>query len=152
MGVMGVWAVFCGALASNHTGWEGDSLLALAMVVLLAELGWGSFFDLATGTDWFQPSAGDRPPPQPPGRPALPYTQPDSPGGRILRGGSRARRWWRGPRPQEVWVTWEVVAGAVASGKGEPARCTASGLSNGMSRGGFSFSGSLGGESRCVWC
>jgi hypothetical protein len=94
-GVMGVWAVFCGALASNHTGWEGDSLLALAMVLLLADLGWGSFFDLATGTDWFRPAARDRTSSLPPGRSALPYTQPDSPGGRLLRWGSRARRWWR---------------------------------------------------------
>jgi hypothetical protein len=95
MGVMGVWAVFCGALASNHPGWEGDSLLALAMVVLLADLGWGSFFDLATGTDWFRPSVGGPSSSLPPGRSALPYTQPDSPGGRLFRWGSQARRWWR---------------------------------------------------------
>jgi hypothetical protein len=94
-GVMGVWAVVCGGLASNSLRWEGDSLLALAMVVLLADLGWGSFFDLATGTEWFRPSVGVPPPSQPPGRSALPYTQPDSPGGRLLRAGSRARRWWQ---------------------------------------------------------
>jgi hypothetical protein len=92
---MGIWAVFCGALASNHAGWEGESLLALAMVVLLADLGWGSFFDLATGTDWLRPSVGGPSSSLPPGRSALPYTQPDSPGGRLLRWGSRARRWWR---------------------------------------------------------
>jgi hypothetical protein len=65
------------------------------MVVLLADLGWGSFFDLATGTDWFRPAARDPTSPPPSGRSALPYTQSGSPGGRILRWGSRARRWWR---------------------------------------------------------
>jgi hypothetical protein len=92
---MGVWAVLCGALASNHLRWEGDSVLSLAMVVLLADLGWGSFFDLATGTDWFRPITRDRTSPLPFGRSVLPYTQPDSPGGRVLRWGSQARGWWR---------------------------------------------------------
>jgi hypothetical protein len=94
-GVMGVWAVFCGALASNHLRWEGEDLLALAMVMLLADLGWGSFFDLATGTGWLPPSAGDRNPPQFSGRLPLPYALPDSPSGRLFRWGRRARGWWR---------------------------------------------------------
>ena len=94
-GVMGVWAVLCGALASNHLRWESGGALAMAMVVLLADLGWGSLFDLATGTDWFRPTAGGRSPLQPPGRPALPYTQQDSPGGRLFRWGNRVRSWWR---------------------------------------------------------
>lgn len=92
---MGVWAAFCGALASNHLRWEGEDVLTLAMVIVLADLGWGSFFDLATGTGWFPPSARDRNPPQSPGRLPLPYTLPDSPGGRLFRWGRRARRWWR---------------------------------------------------------
>jgi hypothetical protein len=94
-GVMGVWAVLCGALASNHLRWKGDNLLTLAMVLLLADLGWGSFFDLATGTDWLTPPPAGRSPSQSPGRSRLPYTLPDSPGGRILRAGSRAGSWWR---------------------------------------------------------
>jgi hypothetical protein len=101
-GVMGVWAVLCGALASSHLRWESAGILALALVVLLADLGWGSLFDLATGTNWFRPSAEGRSPSQPHGRPALPYTQPNSPGGRLFRWGSRVRSWWPDAGPALV--------------------------------------------------
>jgi hypothetical protein len=112
-GVMGVWAVFCGALASDHLRWEGEGMLALALVVLLADLGWGSLFDLATGTNWFRPLVGGRSPSQPPGRPALPFTQPDSPGGRLFRWGSRVRSWWPDAGPALLGFLAAAVLTAV---------------------------------------
>jgi hypothetical protein len=94
-GVLGAWAVLCGALASNHLRWEGDALLTLFLVLVLSELAWGSLWDLAAGTDWFRPLAEHWPPERPASWPGLPYTQPGSPGGRLVRGLNRFVGWWR---------------------------------------------------------
>ena len=94
-GWMGIVAVLCGALASNHLEWDGEHLLGLGLVLVLVELGWGSLWDLAVGTDWFRPLAEDWPPSRFASLPALPYTQPRSPGGRIARGLGRLAAWWR---------------------------------------------------------
>ena len=91
-GVMGAWAVLCGALASNHLRWDGERLLVLALVAILSNLSWGTLWDLVTGVDWYRPladgwssrySEGWR---LTPGvAMALPYTQPRSPGGSFSR-------------------------------------------------------------------
>jgi hypothetical protein len=94
-GWLGAWSVLCGALASNDLQWEGDLLLNLALVLLLAELGWGSLWDLAVGTDWFRPLAEHWPPSQPARLVALPYSLPHAPGGRLARTLSRLVQWWR---------------------------------------------------------
>jgi hypothetical protein len=94
-GMMGVWAVLCGALASNHLRWGGEQLLTLALVLLLAELAWGSLWDLGAGVDWFRPLAEGWPPVRPASLRGLPYTQPGSPGGRSVRGFNRLVGWWR---------------------------------------------------------
>jgi hypothetical protein len=94
-GVMGIWAVLCGALASNSFRWNGGDLLTLVMAMLLADLAWGSLWDLAAGTDWFRPLAEDWPPAHPAQVAAPPYTQPNSPGGRLFRGLNRLVGWWR---------------------------------------------------------
>lgn len=67
----------------------------LGLVLLLADLAWGSLWDLATGTEWFQILAEGWPPERPASLVALPYTQPNSPGGRLVRGLSRVLGWWR---------------------------------------------------------
>ncbi len=108
-GVMGIWAVLCGALASNRLRWDGRDLLTLALVLILADLAWGSLWDLVVGTDWRRlltarwssarptssSSEGDD------GQfwknstlAALPYTQPGSPGGRVSRRLSGLVGWW----------------------------------------------------------
>jgi hypothetical protein len=112
-GFVGGWAVLCGALASNQLGlidvqdsWT-DDLLNLVLVVLLAELAWGSLWDLATGPDWFRLLAGTPegtggwPPERPAALPSLPYSQPASPGGRLVWGLNRLLGWWR----ETFWPT-----------------------------------------------
>jgi hypothetical protein len=94
-GWLGGWSVLCGALASNHLRWEGDLLLSLVLVLLLAELAWSSLWDLAVGTHWFQPLAEKWPPSEPARLVSLPYTQPHAPGGRLARGLGRLTQWWR---------------------------------------------------------
>jgi hypothetical protein len=92
---MAGWAVLCGVLASNRMRWAGEELLALALVGLLAEPAWGSLWDLAVGTDWFQPLAEGWSRARPALLPSLPYTQPSSPGGRLWGWLSRVAGWWR---------------------------------------------------------
>jgi hypothetical protein len=94
-GWLGGWAVLCGALASNQLHWQGDVLLDFVLVLLLVELGWGSLWDLAVGTDWFRPVAEGWPPLGPISPVTLPYTQPHSPGGRLARWLGRLGCWWR---------------------------------------------------------
>lgn len=94
-GVMGIWSALCGALASNRFKWDGGDLLTLALVLLLADLAWGSLWDLAVGTDWRRLLAGSWSSARPASLAALPYTQSDSPGGRLIRGLNRLVGWWR---------------------------------------------------------
>lgn len=93
-GLMGIWAALCGALASNHLEWNGVALLTLALVLLLADLAWGSLWDLAVGTCWRVILSG-RPPMRPPSLGILPYTRPESPAGRLFHRFSRVVTWWR---------------------------------------------------------
>jgi hypothetical protein len=93
-GVMGIWAVLCGSLASSGLRWDGESLLTLVLVLLLADLAWGSLWDLVAGTDWFGLLAAGWPPKHS-ATLALPYVLPDAPGGRLMRGLNRVVGWWR---------------------------------------------------------
>jgi hypothetical protein len=61
----------------------------------MADLAWGRLWDLAVGTDWFRPMAEGWPPARLASLPALPYTQPNSPGGRLFHGINRLVGWWR---------------------------------------------------------
>jgi len=96
LGWLGGWAALCGALASNGLDWAGTSLLTLALVLLLVELAWGSLWDLAVGTDRFRPVTKGSPPAQPAPPRTLPYTQPGSPGDRLVRRLGRLAGWWKG--------------------------------------------------------
>jgi hypothetical protein len=119
-GILASWAVLCGALASNQLHWGARSLLDLALVMLLAELVWGSLWDLVAGTDWLLPLAQSWPPARPAQWRGLPYTQPRSPGGRLVRSLNRLVGWWRksfwpaaGPALLSVLIA--VVLAAVLS-------------------------------------
>jgi hypothetical protein len=100
-GLLGAWAVVCGALASHGLGWRGEDLLALVLVLLLADLGWGTLWDLVVGIDWFSALRGGWPPRRPASLPRLPYTQPGSPGWRLWRLASCLAGWWR----ETFWPT-----------------------------------------------
>jgi hypothetical protein len=63
--------------------------------MLLADLAWGSLWDLATGTDWLRPLAEGWPPARPAQVAAPPYTQPNSLGWRLFRRLNRLLGWWR---------------------------------------------------------
>jgi hypothetical protein len=87
-------------------------LLTLALVLLLAELAWGSLWDLAAGTDWFRPLAESWPPARPAGWRGLPYTRPRSPGGRLVRSLNRLAGWWR----ESFWpAAGAALLGAIAA-------------------------------------
>jgi len=116
-GVMGIWSVFCGALATNRLQWDGEDLLALALVVLLADLAWGSLWDLAVGTDWPRLLAGSRSSGRPIPSFALPFTQPDSLGGQLSHGLRRFAGWWRGTLwPEAGPVALGLAAAAILAG------------------------------------
>lgn len=99
-GWLGGWGAVCGALASNQLRWD-ETLLNLALALLMVELGWGSLWDVAVGSDW--PKVLSRR--WPPGRPArvlvLPYTRPHSPAGRLTHALSLVTGWWR----ETLWPT-----------------------------------------------
>lgn len=95
-GLMAAGATCCGALAANHLHWQGESLVALGLALLLTVLAWGSLWSLGVGTRWFQPLTRGRPPARPVSLPVLPYTLPGSPGGRFSRGLEALVTWWRG--------------------------------------------------------
>lgn len=107
-GILGGWAAWCGVLASKQLRWDGQVLLTCALVLVLADLAWGSLWDLVTGTDWFGLVSAARFPPSPAQASGLPYTLPSSPGGRLSLGLSRLVGWWR----QVFWP----AAGAVVLG------------------------------------
>jgi hypothetical protein len=117
-GVLGIWATMCGAVASDQIQWTASNLLTLALVLLLVDLAWGSLWDLVVGTDWRRLREGRRPA-QPElfatgriKRVGLPYTQPNSPGGRIFGGIGRFVDWWR----HDLWpVAGPAVLGALAA-------------------------------------
>jgi hypothetical protein len=94
-GMLGLWSVLCGALASNQLRWQSDELLTLVLALLLADLAWGNLWGLAIGYDWFDLLARGWPVRQAPVPAGLPYTLPHSPGGRIFGALGRLGAWWR---------------------------------------------------------
>lgn len=94
-GGIGLLAVISGGLAANALRLDSEGLLTLLLVLLLTNLGWGTFWNLVVVEDWFHFLARGWPPEQPATVPALPYTQPTALGGRIARWLGRWLGWWR---------------------------------------------------------
>lgn len=93
-GVMGIWAALCGAVASGQLLWARDSLVTLALTIVLVELAWGSVWDLMVGTNWYGPLGEGWLSSRPRSLTPLPYTQPNAPAGRVFRGVGRLSAWW----------------------------------------------------------
>ncbi len=89
--VASLWAAGCGLGAAAG----GVGLPAAALLAVLVFLGWGNAWDVVAGTDWFGPLAGCWPPARPVALPALPYMQPGSPAGRLVRALGRVLGWWQ---------------------------------------------------------
>jgi hypothetical protein len=89
------WAALCGVVASGGFDWEGENWLRLALLILLADGGWGTLWAAIGSTDWATPlrrwrdwQFGER-------IVKPPYTLPDSPGDRVFRWFGQFRAWWR---------------------------------------------------------
>jgi hypothetical protein len=89
------WAALCGVVASGGFSWSGADWLRLALLILLADGGWGTLWAAIGGTDWATPlrrwrhwQFGER-------ISKPPYTLPDSPGDRVFRWLGQFRAWWR---------------------------------------------------------
>ena len=95
------WSVLCGAWASGNWQWKADRLLALILVLFIAEALWSAWRASLVDMNWSDyvsahplPARGD-PVPQPP------YTTPWSPLGRLLGWAGRLRRWMSETLPVE---------------------------------------------------
>jgi len=94
-GALAIWSALCGATASSQLRLAGESVLTLALVLILVALAWGNIWDLLMGTAWRRLLAGSWASAQPSGLRGLPYTLPGSAGGRLAWGLSRSGVWWR---------------------------------------------------------
>ncbi len=87
------WAAICGVVASDGFDWQGADFLRLALLILLADGGWGTLWAAISATDWATPLRRWRnyrfgePAPTPP------YTLPNSPGDRASRWLGQLRAW-----------------------------------------------------------
>lgn len=90
-----LWATLCGAVASGGLALTLDGGVRLLLTLLLVEVGWGTLWTALATTDWAAPLRRWQDWPAV-GQPAfLPYTRPDSPGGRLARWLAQLRSWWR---------------------------------------------------------
>lgn len=100
------WAALCGSLAAgvfHRLG--GDSVLRLALVLVVADPLWANLTHLLCDLSWSVDACaelGERPPVRPR---FLPYMQPASPGHRIIQWLGQAAAWYRlAFCPQAGWM------------------------------------------------
>ncbi|MEA3341285.1 MAG: hypothetical protein U9R15_15080 [Chloroflexota bacterium] len=105
-----MWAVLCGVVASGGFGWQGGDFLRLALLILLADGGWGTLWAAIGATDWATPLRRWRN--WRFGEPvsAPPYTLPNSPGDRASRWLGHLRAW----RRDVLWPTCGPAISAIA--------------------------------------
>jgi len=104
------WAAVCGVVASGGFGWQGGDFLRLALLILLADGGWGTLWAAIGATDWATPLRRWRN--WRFGEPvsAPPYTLPNSPGDRASRWLGQLRAW----RRDVLWPTCGPAIAAIA--------------------------------------
>lgn len=90
-----LWAVLCGAWASDAWRWQRDPLLALVLTIFTAEVLWSTWRAQLIDIDWENDLVTHSLPARGDALPTLPYTTPWSPLGRFLGGWGRIRRWLR---------------------------------------------------------
>ncbi|HEY74414.1 MAG TPA: hypothetical protein G4N99_14240 [Thermoflexia bacterium] len=105
-----MWAAVCGVVASGGFGWQGGDFLRLALLILLADGGWGTLWAAIGATDWATPLRRWRN--WRFGEPvsAPPYTLPNSPGDRVSRWLGQLRVW----RRDVLWPTCGPAISAIA--------------------------------------
>ena len=94
-GIVGLWAVLCGALAAGQWPPQAADLITLLFVLILVILGWGTVWRLVTTADWTGVLASRWPLSDAASRRGLPYTHPGSLAGRLGTWFGRFARWWR---------------------------------------------------------
>ncbi len=109
-------AALAGILAENSLRWDWAVLWQATLLVLLAELGWGSLWHAVAGTDWSSLrqswQSWRSPGPRSQLNAFLPFTQPGSPAGRLARWWSDVNEWGAG----EMWPLRGRELGAILIG------------------------------------
>ena len=89
------WATLCGVVASNAFRWQSEDWLALALLSLLVDAGWGTLWTALARTNWALAFGQWRTWQRDRSTAKLPYTLPGTPGDHISRWLGRLLTWWR---------------------------------------------------------
>ncbi|MFZ5917832.1 MAG: hypothetical protein ACOYZ7_12905 [Chloroflexota bacterium] len=90
-----LWAALCGLVASGGLRIDAQAAIAAGFALFLAGPLWGAVWQAVATVDWFTPFSAREWAIPAPWITLLPYTEPDSPAGRLAQGLGRARVWWR---------------------------------------------------------
>jgi hypothetical protein len=110
-----IWAIVCGIIASGGWKWNAACALQAVLLFFLVEGAWATLWAAAAETDWATPakewgkSAVAH-------APALPYTQPNTPGDRALRWYSHTVKWWREHLRPAIGRTASTIVLCIALG------------------------------------
>lgn len=104
-----LWAGLCGLVASGALALDAGIAMTAGFALFLAGPMWGAVWRAVAVADWFTPFAAYEGTPPAPWVTLLPYTEPDSPAGRLAAGLGRARVWWR----ERFWPEYRAEASAL---------------------------------------
>ena len=90
-----LWAALCGLIASGGLKLDASVVLTAGFALFLAGPLWGAVWHAVAMADWFTPFSATEWSLSAPWVTLLPYTEPDSPAGRLAAGLGQARAWWR---------------------------------------------------------
>lgn len=110
-----IWALVCGIIASSGWRWNTTSVLQVVLLFFLVEGAWATLWAAAAETDWATPAREWGKSAVVPA-PALPYTQPNTPGDRALRLYSHTVEWWREHLRPTIGRTGSTIVLCIALG------------------------------------
>ncbi len=110
-----IWALVCGIIASSGWKWNTTSVLQVVLLFFLVEGAWATLWAAAAETDWATPAKEWGKSAAAPA-PALPYTQPNTPGDRALRWYSHTVEWWREHLRPAIGRTASTIVLCIALG------------------------------------